>query len=307
MSEIILQQTRVDQGLSYYLKFTEAFPKVEDLAKAPEEKVLKLWQGLGYYSRARNLQFSAKMIMNEFGGEFPKTYNDILKLKGVGEYTAAAVSSFAFQEHEAVVDGNVFRVLARYFDISEPIDIGSGKKLFTNLAKELLPKNEADIHNQAIMEFGALQCTPKSPNCSECPLNISCKGKHHQQTLPVKSKKIKKRNRFFNYIDFITEDKLYLRKRSGKDIWQSLFEPPMFETDSELSNITKKDYSILPQKFEIKEVTEMKHILTHQNIYAKFWKITGSPENLPNEYEAVENSKLDDYAIPKLVDNYLNL
>ena len=202
LSEIILQQTRVDQGMSYYLKFVGEFPTVKQLAKADNEKVMKLWQGLGYYSRARNLHTTAKIILLEHKGVFPKEFETILALKGVGEYTAAAIASFAYNKPYAVVDGNVYRVLSRVFDISTPIDSTQGKKEFNHLAGELLDKNKPAIYNQAIMEFGAMQCKPINPYCAVCPLNTMCLAysKKLVAELPVKSKKTKVRDRYFNYI-----------------------------------------------------------------------------------------------------------
>ena len=202
LSEIILQQTRVDQGMDYYLKFAKEFPTVKHLAKADNEKVMKLWQGLGYYSRARNLHTTAKIISEKYHGKFPDEYSDILSLKGVGNYTAAAIASFAFNKPYAVVDGNVYRVLARVFGIESPIDSTQGKKEFETLATELLDRKKPASHNQAIMELGALQCKPVNPDCSICALNTMCfaYSKKRINELPVKAKKTKVRNRYFNYI-----------------------------------------------------------------------------------------------------------
>jgi A/G-specific adenine glycosylase len=238
LSEIMLQQTRVAQGLPYYLDFISTFPTVFDLAKAPEEKVLKHWQGLGYYSRARNLHYTAKYVANELKGEFPNNYKDLLKLKGIGEYTAAAIASFSHNEAVPVVDGNVFRVLSRYFDIETDISLATAKKEFSELALELMPKNDPATFNQAIMEFGALQCVPKSPDCKNCIFNSSCAAlqKKKVQYLPVKLKKVKISYRFFNYIVF-EDDKLntLIQKRDQKGIWQNLYEFPLIETETELN------------------------------------------------------------------------
>src|SRR6478735_4517688 len=236
LSEIMLQQTRVAQGLPYFLSFTEAFPTVFDLANASEQEVLKLWQGLGYYSIARNLHATAKYVAFELNGIFPDNYKDLLKLKGVGEYTAAAIASFSYNETVAVVDGNVFRVLSRYFDVETDISLASAKKEFQDLAHELIPKGEAALFNQAIMEFGALQCVPKSPDCENCVMNSGCLALQKKKVaeLPVKTKKTKVRNRFFNYL--ILEDdesRTIVNQRTDKGIWHKLYEFPLIETELE--------------------------------------------------------------------------
>ena len=236
LSEIMLQQTRVAQGMPYFLSFTTAFPTVFDLAKANEEQVLKLWQGLGYYSRARNLHKTAQFVANELDGIFPDNYKDLLQLKGVGEYTAAAIASFSYNEVIPVVDGNVFRVLSRIFDIETDIAQASAKKEFAALAFELMPKDSPAIFNQAIMEFGALQCVPKSPNCSICVFNESCAAlqKKKVDQLPIKSKKLKVRNRYFNYIVASDENEnTIIQKRTSKGIWHNLYEFPLLETEKE--------------------------------------------------------------------------
>ncbi|HEY4629161.1 MAG TPA: A/G-specific adenine glycosylase, partial [Flavobacterium sp.] len=225
LSEIMLQQTRVAQGMPYFLSFTTAFPTVFDLAAANEEEVLKLWQGLGYYSRARNLHKTAQYIASDLAGIFPDNYSDLLKLKGVGEYTAAAIASFSYNEAVPVVDGNVFRVLSRYFDIETDIAQASAKKEFAALAFELMPKDNPATFNQAIMEFGALQCVPKSPNCGICVFNESCAAlqKKKIDQLPIKSKKVKVRNRYFNYLVVADEnDNTIIQKRTDKGIWHNL-------------------------------------------------------------------------------------
>ena len=234
LSEIMLQQTRVAQGTPYFLSFTTNFPTVFDLANANEEQILKLWQGLGYYSRARNLHKTAQFVAKELSGKFPDNYNDLLKLKGVGEYTAAAIASFSFNEVVPVVDGNVFRVLSRYFDVETDIASASAKKEFAALAFELIPKDNPALFNQAIMEFGALQCVPKSPNCSVCIFNSSCAAlqKKKVDKLPVKSKKLKVRNRFFNYLVASDENEnTIIQKRTAKGIWHNLYEFPLIETE----------------------------------------------------------------------------
>lgn len=276
ISEIILQQTQVKQALPYYLKFIEKFPDVQRLANAKEEDVLHLWQGLGYYSRARNLHFAARQIMQQYNGRFPDKYEDIIQLKGIGEYTAAAIASFAFNLPYAVLDGNVFRVLSRFLGIDTPIDTSSGKKFFSRLAQEMLIKNQSAIYNQAIMEFGATQCKPLNPNCNNCLLNINCFAFLHNkvQHYPIKSKQIQKKNRFFNYIIFIEKNKYtYISKREQTDIWKSLYEFHLIETPSQLLSIKKineylKKQSVYPEK--IKVINKQQHVLSHQLLYLQF-------------------------------------
>jgi A/G-specific adenine glycosylase len=291
LSEIMLQQTRVAQGLPFFLRFTVAFPTVFDLANASEEQVLKLWQGLGYYSRARNLHKTAKQIAFELNGEFPNNYNDLLQLKGVGEYTAAAIASFAYNENVPVVDGNVFRVLSRYFDIETDIASAVGKKEFTQLASELLPKGKANEFNQAIMEFGALLCVPKNPDCQNCVFNDSCLALQKKKVaqLPVKSKKLKVRHRFFNYLVFSdSNNNTLIQKRTQKGIWHNLYEFPLLETE-----IIETEENILAliknqnfiknsiQNIQLFNPQTIVHKLSHQHLNIKFWKIkvNGKIEN----------------------------
>ena len=298
LSEIMLQQTRVAQGMPYFYAFTTAFPTVFDLANASEEQVLKLWQGLGYYSRARNLHKTAQKVAFEMNGVFPKSYIELLKLKGIGEYTAAAIASFSYNEAVSVVDGNVFRVLSRYFDIETDIAIASTKKEFSDLAFELMNKNNPALFNQAIMEFGALQCVPKSPNCLSCVLNSGCLAlqKKKVNLLPVKSKKLKVRNRFFNYFVFLDEqEKTIIQKRSEKGIWHNLYEFPLIETESveDFESISKQ---IQEQSFVENGIVSMSelntipqvHKLSHQHLHIKFWKVNvkGNIEN-GIDYEAL--------------------
>jgi A/G-specific adenine glycosylase len=279
----MLQQTRVAQGMPYYYTFTKAFPTVFDLANASEQEVLKLWQGLGYYSRARNLHKTAQHIAHSRNGVFPTSFKELMKLKGVGEYTAAAIASFSFDEVVPVVDGNVFRVLSRYFDIQTDIQSNGAKKEFFELALELMPKNNPALFNQAIMEFGALQCVPKNPNCGECPLNNGCLAlqKKKVHLLPVKFKKVKVRNRYLNYLVFIDVDgNTQIQKRSDKGIWHNLYEFPLIESEQ---NVELKDFEvqIVNQGFvdnailsfeELNEKSQV-HKLTHQHLHIKFWRI----------------------------------
>ncbi|MHC2993664.1 adenine glycosylase, partial [Pontibacter sp. HJ8] len=236
LSEVILQQTRVKQGLPYYRSFADAYPTVQHLAAAPEDEVLRLWQGLGYYSRARNMHHTARQIVEEYGGVFPDNYETLLKLRGVGSYTAAAIASFAFREQVAVLDGNVFRVLARVFGLSDDIAVPASRKVFQQLANKLIPSDTPDIFNQAVMEFGAIQCTPVMPDCLFCPLQQSCFAFTHGlvQELPVKSKAKAARPRFFHYIVFELEGKYYLRKRLSGDIWEGLYDFYLYESDSKV-------------------------------------------------------------------------
>lgn len=308
LSEIILQQTRVAQGLSYYLKFIEHYPTVNDLANASEQDVLNDWQGLGYYSRARNLHATAKIISTEFGGVFPDNYDQIIDLKGVGEYTAAAIASFGFDLHFSVVDGNVYRVLSRVFDIDLPIDSLVGKKYFAKLAQELLSIEDPAIHNQAIMELGAIQCVPSNPDCEKCPINVNClalaKGTIYER--PIKSKKTKVRNRYFHYLIFNEGDKTILEKRKEKDIWQHLYQFPLIETDSEKSFhemklIIKEKMGCEPFDLSQQEV----HILSHQKIYAHFYIFNSFPEVFSDEFIEINQSEIQDFPLPRLIDRYL--
>lgn len=282
LSEIILQQTRVSQGIPYYLRFVQHFPSVLQLAEAQEQEVLKLWQGLGYYSRARNLLSSAKMIA-DMNGVFPQTYEGLLKLKGVGDYTAAAIASICYNEKVAVVDGNVYRVLSRVFGIDTPINTGKGKKEFKQLAALLIDPGQPGIYNQAIMEFGATHCTPKLPNCESCMLQTKCHAfaKNQINDLPVKLKSKPAKNRYFNY--FLIEGpsgKIAMEKRNGKDIWKNLFQLPLVETPEVITETASNDkFEALKDKLQLQELTllarEKKvHKLSHQHIHTSWWRAT---------------------------------
>ncbi len=281
ISEIILQQTRVNQGLPYFQKFNKNYPTVFDLAEAPENKVMKDWEGLGYYSRARNLHAAAKQIVSDFDGNFPNTHKEILKLKGVGDYTAAAISSFAYNLPHAVVDGNVFRVLARVFGIYTPINTGTGKKEFDVLAAKMLFKKDPATYNQAIMEFGALQCVPKSPDCGICPLKGECFafGNGKVEDLPVKEKKTYDRKRYFNFALLENKDKVLVERREGSDIWKHLYQFPMIEHSSlmeveqmlaEVDAFTEGSGNITINKVE--DIAA--HKLSHQTIYCRIFEIS---------------------------------
>ncbi|MDA8858094.1 A/G-specific adenine glycosylase [Flavobacteriales bacterium] len=312
LSEIILQQTRVDQGLSYYLKFIDAFPNVADLANADEDLVLKLWQGLGYYSRARNLQFSAKFILSEFDGKFPDNHADILKLKGVGPYTAAAISSFSFGLPFAVLDGNVIRVLSRIFGIQTPFDITEGKKKFQKLAQELLDKKNPAEYNQAIMEFGALQCVPKSPKCNHCPIVNDCIAFNTNTVslLPVKSKKLKVKSRFLHFLVVNKNNEVLIRKRNS-GIWQGLYEFPFLEFDENLNEKSVLISTLWINFFNdsVKKICfiseEYVHKLSHQKIHAKFWEIDVSSFR-SSDFKIVKFNELQKYPVSSLIEKYLN-
>lgn len=307
LSEIILQQTRVAQGLSYYEKFIRHYPTVRDLAAASEQEVLADWQGLGYYSRARNLHATAKQIATDFDAVFPTDFKSILKLKGIGEYTASAIASFAYDLPHAVVDGNVYRVLSRLFDIDLPIDSTEGKKQFSALSNELIDKQDPGIFNQAMMEFGAIQCIPGKPLCVNCPLIHECKSFQLGvvSNRPVKKGKTKVRNRYFLYLIFwnSASKTFYLRKRTEKDIWQELYEFPMLEFDSEQAS-TEYINAISSQ---IKFISPaQKHILSHQHIYGRFALV--DQEKLLQQFTGVIElnfDKLSSYPLPRLIDRFI--
>jgi A/G-specific adenine glycosylase len=306
ISEIILQQTRVDQGLKYYLKFISNYPTIYHLASASEQEILNDWQGLGYYSRARNLHTTAKAIVENLEGIFPNSFNEIIKLKGIGPYTASAIASFAFGESVAVVDGNVYRVLSRYFDCDLPIDSSKGIKFFQELADTLLPLKNSDQHNQGIMEFGALQCVPLNPVCEECPLINSC-GAYNSNSIafrPVKSKKTKVSKRYFYYLLFHHNEHVVIQKRENKDIWQHLYQFPLIETEtnldeSELLLTLKTRFQLEPYKISIPR----KHILSHQHIFSTFLHFNAIPDEFITS--SVATKDLIKYPLPRLIDRYL--
>lgn len=280
LSEIMLQQTRVAQGTPYYHKFLEAFPTVYDLANAEEEQVLKLWQGLGYYSRARNLHATAKMVVTEYDGNFPNTYKELKSLKGVGDYTASAIASICFNEPEPVVDGNVYRVLARYFGVDLPINSTEGIKYFKELARDVMNVENIRDYNQGIMEFGAIQCAPKRPYCLLCPLNDSCIALQENKVgiLPIKLKKTKIKNRFFNYLVFLDDEKqTLLEQRTGKGIWQNLYQFPLLESQdvmnvSELKEqMNNRDDFPDYRKVLLYNEQPIVHKLSHQHLHTNFW------------------------------------
>ncbi|MDG2150601.1 MAG: A/G-specific adenine glycosylase [Polaribacter sp.] len=310
LSEIMLQQTRVAQGLSYYKKFTEAFPSIFELAKANESTVLKMWQGLGYYSRARNLHFTAKYIATELNGVFPATFNEIIKLKGIGDYTASAISSICFNEPTAVVDGNVYRVLSRYFGIKTPINSSLGIKEFKALAQVLIDETQPGTFNQAIMDFGALHCKPQNPSCSSCPFSESCVAleQNRIKELPVKEKKVKVKKRYFNYLVMVTSDgKTILSERKGKGIWQGLYQFPLIETNKNISInelISKDEFvNLFPFNSSISlfNKKEIVHKLSHQHISTKFWII----ETENSQEIKIKWAEIEKYPVPILIANFL--
>lgn len=315
ISEIILQQTRVVQGYEYYLRFVKAFPNIKILANAEEDQVMKLWQGLGYYSRARNLHAAAKTIMSDFNGVFPTEYKDILSLKGIGEYTAAAIASFAFNLSHAVVDGNVFRFLSRFFAIDVPTNSTRGKKIFTDIANRILDRNNPGEHNQAIMEFGALQCVPMSPDCTACPLADKCMAYADNKisAYPVKEGKTVVKERYFNYLDIRCSEYIYINKRTGNDIWKNLYELPLIETTE------KKTFEELQSMDEFNRILgsagdvklksthfSLKHVLSHRIIYANFYQIEIDNDiDVKQKYQKIRQDNLGDFAISRLVERYL--
>ena len=317
LSEVILQQTRVSQGMDYYLRFIERWPTVVDLAEASEEEVLKMWQGLGYYSRARNLHHCAQQVTSEHKGQFPPDYEKLKQLKGIGDYTAAAIASIAFNLPHAVVDGNVYRVLARLYDIDTPININEGQKLFAQLAEDLLNRKQPGLHNQALMEFGALHCTPKNPNCLLCPLQAQCLAFVHQTVMqrPVKLQKVKVTTRYFNYLVIKTNGCIYLHKRSDNDIWKNLYDFPCIESDQPMSVEEVIASEQFKQIIENKPFTIIKtspvfiHKLTHRTILAQFIEIKLEKKLLRIETKDLfltPEMDLGTFPIPRLIDLYLN-
>lgn len=314
ISEIILQQTRVDQGLPFYYRFLERFPNIKALSNANEDELLVVWQGLGYYSRARNMYFTAKHIVNNLNGKFPESSIELLKLKGIGHYTAAAIASVCFSENIAAIDGNVYRVITRLFDIDNPIDSKDGQSLIKKISSELIQNIDAGIYNQAIMDFGATQCTPKNPNCTKCPLIAKCLS-YEQNTIlqrPVKNKKNKQTDRFFTYIIIYNQQSVLINKRNQKDIWKGLFEFPMIETNHnpQLDQIINNN----PFNTIIKDIKNPKieirpsklHILSHQRLHANFILLKGDWQTT-DQFTSVPIRELKNYAFPILLKPLVDL
>ena len=310
LSEVILQQTRVNQGLPYFQKFITTYPTVHDLARASEDEVLKMWQGLGYYSRGRRLLATAKAISEMH--EFPKKYESLIELNGIGDYTASAISSFSNNEYRAVLDGNVFRVLSRYFGLAEPINSTSGKKKFQELALSMLPRKNTSTYNQAIMEFGALQCIPKNPDCSICPLQDSCYALSQKKinTLPVKNRKKAPTALFLYFAVININDHLLLRKRPKHGIWARLFEFPNLEFEVEMPEIDilenlKAHFNIESPVLRVSH--EYHHALTHRKIKAKFFEFKANQGfKIPEHCTLVSQDEIHTYAVPRLLEKYLN-
>lgn len=316
ISEIILQQTRVVQGYDYFVRFVSRFPDVKALAEAPEDEVMKYWEGLGYYSRARNLHTAAKQIMSDFGGKFPDTYTGVLSLKGVGEYTAAAICSFSYDMPFAVLDGNVYRVLSRLFALETPIDSSVGKKQFSELAGILLDRKRAAIYNQAIMELGALQCMPRSPKCEGCPLSDKCmaRARNEMEKYPVKQGKTVVKPRYFNYLHISFGDITWIHRRTANDIWRNLYEFVLIETDRDVTfeqlqeNMFYRNLMDGVGRIELKGFPIVrKHVLSHRIIYARFYTLSIERE-LPetDDYIRVPAGHLSDYAFSRLTLDYLD-
>lgn len=315
IAEIIFQQTRINQGIGYFERFIERFPNIENLAQSSEDEVLKMWQGLGYYSRARNLYASAKIIYSEYNGIFPSTYNEIIKLKGIGDYTAAAIASVAFNEPVPAIDGNVFRVLSRLFAVDLPVDSTEGKKQIKEIAATLIDKEHPGDFNQAVIEFGALQCTPRNPTCSDCPFNKECLAFKTQsvELFPVKSKKTKMTVRYFNYFVIDQGETIQFNKRKGKDIWKNLYDFPMIETRERISPeefMTSTEWNVF---FNYDNVTivniseEITHQLTHQKIIARFYFIEADKfKKIDSSCIAVDKKDIFALPVPKIIENLLN-
>ncbi|MFA6086369.1 A/G-specific adenine glycosylase [Mucilaginibacter sp.] len=316
LSEIILQQTRVEQGMPYFNRFAERYPTINSFAAASEDDILKLWQGLGYYSRGRNMLKTARQVQEEFNGTFPVSYLQLLKLKGIGEYTASAISSFAANEARAVVDGNVYRVLARFFGIDEPINSPKGKKLFQGIADDILDHNRPALHNQAMMEFGAMLCKPKNPACGICPVRTGCEAFKNNLVayLPIKLNKVKIRKRYLNYL-FITDgEKILMNKRGEGDIWANMYDFPLIET----TDLIAPDALIkLPQtKVFGESITILnkpaviKHVLTHQHLYIQFLVLKDFPDKLMDNWLYVSMADLKNLAMPQrifiFIQNFFN-
>ena len=313
LSEVILQQTRVAQGLEYYLRFTERFPDIAALAAAPEDEVLKLWQGLGYYSRARNLHAAARQVMSRFGGVFPATYGEVRALPGVGDYTAAAVCSIVYDAPCAVLDGNVYRVLARLFDIGIPIDTTAGKRTFAELAQLQLDTSRPGLYNQAIMDFGALQCTPANPSCNNCPLRDECLSLAAGTVAerPVKAGRTRIRPRYLNYLHLECGGRIALRRRPEGDIWQGLYDLPAIESDRPLDFTElaaappfRDMFGTLPYRL-VRTIRMPKHQLSHQTLHAAYHRLAlDAWPSAAGGWTLVPYEQLEDYAIPRLLDRY---
>ena len=311
LSEIILQQTRVDQGKNFYINFITEFETVHDLSNADEQKVLKLWQGLGYYSRARNLHAAAQYISKELNGVFPSSFKELLKLKGVGDYTAAAIASIVYNEPVPAVDGNMFRVFSRYYNIEDDISVPKTKKVFWDLGLEIIDQKRPGDFNQAVMDLGATICTPKAPKCDICPLNGSCEALRLKKVLelPVKTKKVKVSNRFLHFIKIENEGKIAMTKRSGNDVWRNLYTLPLIETETDLLDNERLVEQNL--QHELSYLSEEKHILSHQNLFIKYYQLSNDADLIKKmseiiDFEWIDLNDLEEYPLPKPIEKFIN-
>ena len=314
LSEILLQQTRVEQGLPYFNKFLKAYPDLKSFVAATEDEILKMWQGLGYYSRARNMMSCAKIIIEQYDGKFPDCYSELVKQKGIGRYTAAAIASFCFNEPVSVIDGNVYRVLSRVFGIENDLSSSKSYQAFYNKAQDLIDIRRPDLFNQSMMEFGALHCTPRNPSCESCIFSESCIANLHnmQALLPIKTRKTKRRNRYFNYIIISFENKILIKKRSKGDVWNGLYEFLLLEKDNEEAFKLLDSAELQNRNFKVfSSSKEYKHILSHQTIFARFYRANlTSYEDfkvIKNDYSMLEidSDELNKYPISILIDNFL--
>jgi len=313
VSEIILQQTQISQGIPYYNRFITAFPTITHLAKADQDELMKIWEGLGYYTRARNMLECARTIVREMDGKLPKTYEALLRLKGIGPYSASAIASFAYGLPYAVVDGNVIRVLARFFGIDAPFNRTDGRSKFNELANELLDVNDPASYNQAIMNFGATVCTFRKPACATCPMRSKCRAYIEDKidSLPVKPVKREKKQRFFNYLVIKNDDHVFLSKRMKNDIWKGLYEFPLIETAKEISTgaivgFVKSSKIVNGTTFNMGSVAQKyKQTLSHQRISATFWEVDIDNGSMSMDYLPVKSADLDNFAFPRIIDCYL--
>jgi A/G-specific adenine glycosylase len=315
VSEVILQQTRVAQGLDYYYRFLNSFPTVQSLAAAPLDDVMKTWQGLGYYTRARNMHAAAQQVVNDFGGKFPRTYEGLRSLRGVGDYTASAVGAFAFNIPRPAVDGNVYRIWSRIFGVFTPIDTLAGQKELYQIALDQLDKKRPDIFNQAIMDFGGTLCMPKNPLCGECPVNDICYAlrNHAVAQLPAKSKKVKVTDRYFSYLMIRHKGDTFIHQRGEKDIWHSLYEFPLIETDKKVSLAALQRTAEWKEMFGDVKPTLLhaspvvKHVLSHQRLYSQFFilELKAIPYSLISTFKKIKVEDVGDYSTPRLIDSYM--
>jgi A/G-specific adenine glycosylase len=314
ISEVIFQQTRIEQGLPYYYRFIDLFPDIKSLALAKEDTVLKAWQGLGYYSRARNMMFTAKFINDQLNGKFPTSYNDIINLKGIGPYTAAAIASWCFGEKITAVDGNVYRVLSRMYDSEVTLKSTSGKALYNQLGLEIIQNYDAGEINQALIDIGSMVCTPKSPDCSQCPVPDYCLSLKNGNIVnrPVKEPKTKVTTRYFNYLVLVFNNQTLLKKRIGKDIWQGLYEFPMIETKKNVLPEFVLNYALTANLISktsaatIELITFPKHLLSHQVIYCTFYIIKTTNPEIPEGYEVIDLNKRIEMPLPVVLQRFIS-